>query len=321
VQIVTYLDDNTPLERLAQIRQDISRLAKESPYGWGNTQDLGAGIRIEGVLLENYQPILARWRTLGWLPDDLAGQRVADIGGWNGGMTIALAQAGALVTNVEEIPAHARQFAFIQETLQLQGTTLITDTLYRMPWFPETRDLDLIVCAGVLYHLSDMIVGLKTLYDCLKAPGTLLIHTQAAPEAEFPHADFAGFAQGVWWQPSISCIEEMLRMVGFDEIESEPYIAREAIVRAKKVTPRQMEFKRGLNYPFANILDDQPRTMTPYHVCTTMVTAPTLGEGSQDIATLSSASLPENISPKKVQRGPLGRGLRAFLSGGRDMHR
>ena len=102
-------------------------------------------------------------------------------------MTIDLLAHGATVVNVEEIPPHARQFAFVRDTLQLPRASLVVDTMYRMPWFPETRDLDIIVCSGVLYHLSDMIVGLKTLYDCLRAGGSLLLESQVAPEAEHPY--------------------------------------------------------------------------------------------------------------------------------------
>lgn len=265
---VTFLDERTPPERLDAIRREIRRLGDAAPYGWGHTLDLGAGVRIEGVLAEHYRPILDRWRALGWLPADLIGRRVADIGGWNGGMVIDLIRAGASVVNVEEVPPHAEQFRFVRETLRLppERAALIGDTLYRMPWFPETRELDLIVLSGVLYHLSDMIVALKTVYDCLRAPGTVLIHTQAAPEGPYPYANFGRFQQGVWWQPSIGCIHEMLAMVGFDQIDAEPYLEREAILRAVKVTPRQMAFKRGLNYPFADILDARPRDPTPYHL-------------------------------------------------------
>lgn len=298
---IHYLDSSTPPARLDNLRREIQRLGAEAPYGWGHTLDLGAGLRIEGVLEENYRGVLERWRALGWLPARLDGKRVADIGGWNGGMTIELVRLGASVVNVEEIPPHARQFSFVAEVLQLPRATLVTDTLYRMPWFPETRDLDLIVLSGVLYHLSDMIVALKTLYDCLTAPGTLLIHTQAAPEREFPYADFGRFAQGVWWQPSTGCVREMLAMVGFDEIDAEPYLQREAILRATKVVPRQMTFKRGLNYPFANILDAQPRSTTPYH-------APAVG------GALPTRTPPLITSAARSggSHSRLGRGLRAI---------
>ena len=257
---VRYLPDDLPQERRAALEREIARLGAEAPYGWGHTLDLGAGLRIEGLLAENYRQILADWRRLGWLPTDLTGARAADVGGWNGGMTIDLLAHGAAVVNVEEIPPHARQFAFVRDTLQLPRASLVVDTLYRMPWFPETRDLDLIVCSGVLYHLSDMIVGLKTLYDCLRAPGTLLIESQVAPEAELPYAYFGRFVSGMWWEPSPGCVRELLEWVGFDEIDWEPHsYSQRAIFRARKVTQRQMAFKRGLNYPFHDMLDDRPR--------------------------------------------------------------
>lgn len=257
---VGYLPEDLGAERRAAIEREIARLGAEAPYGWGHTLDLGGGVRIDGLLGEGYRQIVGDWRRLGWLPEDLAGMRAADVGGWNGGITIDLIAHGASVINVEEIPPHARQFAFVRDTLQLPRASLVTDTLYRMPWFPETRDLDLIVCSGVLYHLSDMIVGLKTLYDCLRAPGTLLMESQVAPEAELPYAYFGRFVSGMWWEPSPGCVREMLEWVGFDQVDWEPHsAAQRAIFRARKVTPRQMPFKRGLNYPFADILDARQR--------------------------------------------------------------
>jgi SAM-dependent methyltransferase len=260
---VRYLPNDLSPERRAALEREIARLGAESPYGWGHTLDLGAGLRIDGLLAENYRQIVADWRRLGWLPQDLTGARVADVGGWNGGITIDLIAHGASVVNVEEIPSHARQFAFVRDTLQLPRASLVVDTMYRMPWFPETRDLDLIVCSGVLYHLSDMIVGLKTLYDCLRAPGTLLMESQVAPEADLPYAYFGRFVSGMWWEPSPGCVREMLEFVGFDEVAWEPHsFTQRALFRAHKRTPRQMPFKRGLNYPFADILDARQRDFT-----------------------------------------------------------
>ena len=257
---VNYLPDDLSPERRAAIQREIARLGVEAPYGWGHTLDLGAGLRIDGLLSNNYRQILADWRRLGWLPQDLTGSKIADVGGWNGGIAIDLIAHGATVVNVEEIPPHARQFAFVRDTLGLPRASLVTDTLYRMPWFPETRNLDIIVCSGVLYHMSDMIVGLKTLYDCLRAPGTLLLESQVAPEADLPYANFGRFVSGMWWEPSPGCVREMLEFVGFDEIAWEPHsFSQRAIFSARKITERQMTFKRGLNYPFADILDARQR--------------------------------------------------------------
>ncbi len=150
----------------------------------------------------------------------------------------------------------------MRDTLQLPRTSLVVDTMYRMPWFPETRDLDIIVCSGVLYHLSDMIVGLKTLYDCLRAGGSLLMESQVAPEAELPYAYFGRFVSGMWWEPSPGCVREMLEWVGFDEVNWEPHsAAQRALFHARKITPRQMLYKRGLKF-FADILDACQRSFT-----------------------------------------------------------
>jgi hypothetical protein len=61
---VQYLPDDLPQERRAALEGEIARLGAEAPYGWGHTLDLGAGLRIEGLLAENYRHILAGWRRL-----------------------------------------------------------------------------------------------------------------------------------------------------------------------------------------------------------------------------------------------------------------
>ena len=68
------------------------------------------------------------------------------------------------------------------------------------------------------------------------------------------------FVSGMWWEPSPGCVREMLEFAGFDEIAWEPpSFSQRAIFSARKITERQMTFKRGLNYPFADILDARQR--------------------------------------------------------------
>ena len=52
------------------------------------------------------------------------------------------------------------------------------------------------VVAGVLYHLSDMLVGLHALRRLLKPNGTLLVETAAIDDPQRSYADFARFVGG-----------------------------------------------------------------------------------------------------------------------------
>ena len=90
---------------------------------------------------------------------------------------------------------------------------------------------DVVYFPGVLYHLSDPIVALRTLYNALKIGGAIFVETfchYAPNDAGHPMIYYAGERifdlsnnHGYnYFLPNVKALERMLETVGFDEIQA-----------------------------------------------------------------------------------------------------
>ena len=158
-------------------------MAAQSQYGWGHTIDFGP-YRAEGFLSTDYLKIVGTLDVLGWWPSSLDGTVVADVGCFTGGITALLAHRGAeKVVAVDEVGPHLEQCRLVVNTFGMgDRVDLVHKSLFRLPGFLPAGSLDLILLSGVLYHLSDMLVGLYALRTLLKPGGTLIVETNAVHE-------------------------------------------------------------------------------------------------------------------------------------------
>lgn len=240
---------------------EAGRLASAAQYGWGHTIDFGA-FRIEGLFGEAFLGVAAlldEWR---WWPERLDGMRVADVGCFSGGMTLLMATRGAeCVYAVDEVPEHLDQCRFVARTFDLRNVTPVCDSLYRLEDHIEPGSLDVLLVAGVLYHLSDMLVGLHALRRLLKPSGVLLMESAAIEDFERSYADFARFVGGGWWVPSALCVQDMLGFMNFADPAIRFYTGGRCLVRAPRGSGGDPPFRRGLNWRFESIRDEQLRSM------------------------------------------------------------
>ena len=248
---------------IAQLHETAQHLAAQAQYGWGHTIDFGP-FRMEGLLLDSYLQIAGLLDAWEWWPASLAGQTVADVGCYTGGLSLLVAARGAeKVYAVDEIPQHTAQCAFVAEAFQVPTVECLQTSLYQLPQQIAPASLDLIVLSGVLYHLSDMLVGLVTLQTLLKSGGTLLIESYAIDCFTHSYANFGQFYAGMWWHPTGRCIQDMCEFTGYERPEVRFYEERRCLARAVKKAEGQILFKRGLNWPFPDLRDEQPRTLDP----------------------------------------------------------
>ncbi|MGA2186734.1 MAG: hypothetical protein ABSH47_27285 [Bryobacteraceae bacterium] len=120
--------------------------------------------------------------------------------------------------------------------------------------------MDLILLSGVLYHMSDMLVGLYAMRELLKPAGRLIIQSHGLDDFTYSYANFARFYAGTWWQPTGLCVKEMCEFMGFEEVEVRFYEPTNLLARMVS-TDRDIPFKRGLNWPFENLRDARPRSL------------------------------------------------------------
>jgi 2-polyprenyl-3-methyl-5-hydroxy-6-metoxy-1,4-benzoquinol methylase len=255
------LAPDLPAEQAARLRGRAEALQRAAQYGWGHTIDFGP-FRMPGLLGDNYLRIAALLDDWGWWPKSLAGMAVADVGCYTGGLALVMAARGAArVHAVDEIPEHLAQCAFLAETFGVRTVECLEASLYQMPRRIAAGSLDLILLSGVLYHLSDMMVGLVALRQLLKPEGVLLIETTAVDCFTHSYANFGRFCAGIWWQPTALCIQDLLGFTGFRDGAIRFYRAERCLARATRGPDSDIRFRRGMNWTFPDIHDAEPRTL------------------------------------------------------------
>jgi len=256
------LSPDTSEERLDGIRQQVDKLASSAQYGWGHDIDFGQ-FKKEGILGDGYLEIAGALDSWAWWPEDLTGQAVADVGCFTGGLSLYLAARNpSIVYAIDELPDHLAQCAYLAEVFQVKCITPVQSSTYFLSKHIAENTLDLILLSGVLYHLSDMLVGLYALRCLLKPGGTLLIESNAVNDFDRSYANFGRFFAGMWWQPSGLCIQDMCEFMGFEDTEIRFYQDNRCLVRTKR-SDGDIPFRRGLFWEFNSLEDARSRTMNP----------------------------------------------------------
>jgi tRNA (mo5U34)-methyltransferase len=184
-----------------------------------------------------------KWQKLHeFLPQDLRGATVLDIGCNAGFYSIELARRGALVTAIdvdEHYLAQARwacQIFGVSERITFQRAQVYSLSRAERRW-------DIVLFLGVLYHLRYPMLGLDIVSRCVgkqliiqslstpdearvTVPEDLQLSDRAPmsepgwPKLSFIEHRVAG-DQTNWWAPNPQCLEAMLRSTGL-RILSQP---------------------------------------------------------------------------------------------------
>ncbi|MDI6689173.1 MAG: methyltransferase domain-containing protein [Actinomycetota bacterium] len=124
--------------------------------------------------------LLDQWE---WWPRSFDGLSLADVGCFTGGLTLLMAARNPkVIYAIDEIPEHIHQCEFLCEVFKCLNVKTIQASLYNLQEHIEASSLDLVLLSGVLYHLSDMLVGLLIIRNLLKPGGILLIESNAVDD-------------------------------------------------------------------------------------------------------------------------------------------
>jgi tRNA (mo5U34)-methyltransferase len=177
----------------------------------------------------------AKWRKLApFLPDDLRGSTVLDIGCNAGFYSLELAKRGATVTALDSSEHYlnqARWAAYVcglSERIDFQRRQVYSLARTERTW-------DIVLFLGVLYHLRYPQFGLDIVSRCVGR--TLVVQSVLAPggdeetppnlelserapliDRDWPHLSFierkfAGDPSN-WWVPNEGCLKAMVRSAG-----------------------------------------------------------------------------------------------------------
>jgi tRNA (mo5U34)-methyltransferase len=180
------------------------------------------------------------WRTVEpYVPEDLGGWTVLDVGCNAGFYSFKLAERGAKVTAVDLDPHYLRQARWAVRQFGLEDRVEFRQMqVYHLARLQE--QFDLVWFMGVLYHLRYPMLGLDIVTR--KARRLMMFQTATMPgeEVAAPPRDFALAERGMmrepgwptmafiehrmagdptnWWAPNHACIEAMLRSLHFEVI-------------------------------------------------------------------------------------------------------
>lgn len=251
--------DRTPGD-IDLLRKAVEQTALQAQYGWGHTIDFGP-FRKDGLLGDKYLELVGLLDAWGWLPRDLSGAQIADIGCFTGGIAMLLAGRGAArVWAIDEVPEHLAQAQVVQDAFGVRNVTTVQTSLYDLERTIAPESLDVVVLSGVLYHLSDMLAGLIVVQRLLKPGGTVLIETNAVEDFTHSYANFGRYFEGMWWQPTALAVLDMITHAGLGSGEVRFYKPGRALARATKPQDSSVPFKRGVNIDFPDRRDDVTRT-------------------------------------------------------------
>jgi tRNA (mo5U34)-methyltransferase len=214
----------------ARPREEL--LARARERGWYHVLDLGDGETTRGWF--DLRPFLHRYG----LPERLDGQRVLDVGTWDGFFAFEAERRGAAEVvaldlddereldwpprrrpqNFPEEPRGAG-FALAAEILGSNVQRVACSIYDARP--EELGRFDLVVCGSVLIHLRDQLLALERIAALTR--GTFISaeeYSRAAGLAPFPASRYLADRDKavVFWLPSARTWRRMLWTAGFDQV-------------------------------------------------------------------------------------------------------
>ena len=211
--------------------EDIARLGP-----WFHNLHLPDGTQTApGHLLGDFPAV--KWRQIApWIPANLAGWRVLDIGCNAGFYSFELAYRGAEVTAIDIDPHYLEQARWAAAQFGLsERIRLHRASVYQ---FAQAREpFDLVCFLGVLYHLRHPLLALDILRDVTRRQMILQTLTMPGEDVLRPPESFElderallkqpgwpamAFIERAleddptnWWAPNHACVEALVRAAGF----------------------------------------------------------------------------------------------------------
>lgn len=203
-------------------------------FYWGHNHWLADDFHVKGWMQDRHIDLLTTFIDEYGLEMDLRGKSVLDIGCWTGGTSLALAALGADVTAIEEVRKYADVVNFLAEIFSLSDRLrCFPESLYEV--LPRYADyFDIVLYAGVVYHVTDPLLSLRRVFTALKDGGRCFIESygnssgQSLCLYEGSHYFHGGSREGLsrsgwnYFVPSPKCLENWCRDVGFSEITVGP---------------------------------------------------------------------------------------------------
>ena len=197
-------------------------------FEWGHDHDFEK-FKISGKMGERHINIIAAFLTdYGLAMTDFAGKHILDIGCWTGGTSLLLAALGAKVHAIEEVRKYADCVDYLLRAFAVPGVTVERLSLFQLDPHVFYDRFDFVFYSGVLYHVTDPVLSLRIVFNCLKNGGRCLLETFGA-DGLSSYCEYQGAYETYkrdkrggprcgwnWFIPSLEATRRMMIDVGFE---------------------------------------------------------------------------------------------------------
>ena len=202
--------------------------------GWWHSFELPDGTRIDGVnTVAGLQQRISQFP----IPEDLRGQRVLDIGTWDGWFSFEMERRGADVMAIDtwDNPRFHQMHRLLRSRVDYRQMDVYDLSPKRIGRF------DIVLFMGVLYHLKHPLLALERVCAVttgMAAVDSFILRDEHLPGAEvesraimayYETDEFAGQTDN-WVAPSLPCLLAFCRTAGFARVEFRGMFAHGACV-------------------------------------------------------------------------------------------
>ena len=194
-------------------------------FEWSEDHDFG-DFQVKGMSQNRSTYLISMFMDqFSALRRDLTGKRVLDIGYWTGGTSLILARMGASVVGIEEVKKYVDCLESLCEAFGVSNLEPRNLSLYDVTDDEFQDAFDIVLFGGVLYHLSDPVLGTRITFDALRKNRMCLLETAVARSKdrvlEYAGKDEPGRGTGAnWFFPAPNVVHAIMDEVGYRNIRS-----------------------------------------------------------------------------------------------------
>lgn len=240
--LIGTIDPDTEGYKDARKQRDLS-----VKFTWGHDHDFGP-FKLEGRMGDRHIRLFCNYLSCFDLGlSDIQGKDIFDIGCWTGGTSLLLIALGNRVTAIEEVKKYAYTVKYLANAFGIQRDLIVeAKSLFDCNDDSYYARFDVVHFSGVIYHLTDPIIGLRIVFNSLRPGGICLVESAGIDSDDLicrcegcssyhmgtqENLDRGGWN---WFIPSKPTLKLVMENVGFKNVETKFIDGRLYAVGIKK---------------------------------------------------------------------------------------